>query len=93
MASLVVRRSGRWERSDLEQRLRQLLNREPILRLKGRLVQAERPLPLQIQAVGPRLECWYEGEVSGDQAQESLELVVIAAQVDRDRLAAAFETL
>jgi cobalamin biosynthesis protein CobW len=93
MASLVVRRSGRWERSDLEQRLRQLLNREPILRLKGRLVQAERPLPLQIQAVGPRLECWYEGEVCGDQAQESLELVVIAAQVDRDRLAAAFETL
>jgi cobalamin biosynthesis protein CobW len=93
MASLVVRRSGRWERSDLEQRLRQLLNREPILRLKGRLVQAERPLPLQIQAVGPRLECWYEGEVCGDQAQEGLELVVIAAQVDRDRLAAAFETL
>lgn len=93
MASLVVRRSGPWERSDLEQRLRRLLDREPILRLKGRLVQAERSLPLQIQAVGPRLECWYEGEVCGDQPQEGLELVVLAALSDRDRLAAAFETL
>ena len=92
MASLVVRRSGSWERSDLEQRLRHLLNREPVLRLKGRLVQAGRPLPLQIQAVGPRLECWYEGEVSDDQTQEGLELVVLSAEADRDRLAVAFET-
>jgi cobalamin biosynthesis protein CobW len=91
MASLVLRRSGRWERSGLQEQLRQLLNREPILRLKGRLVQAERPLSLQIQAVGPRLECWYEGDACNDQAREGLELVVLVAEADRDRLAAALE--
>lgn len=93
MTSLVVRRAGRWERSDLEQKLRRLLEHEPVLRLKGWLVQAERPLPLQIQAVGPRLECWYEGEVCGDPVQEGLELVVLAAEGDRDRLAVAFDAL
>jgi cobalamin biosynthesis protein CobW len=91
MASIVVRRSGRWRRSDLEQRLRQLLASEPVIRLKGRLVQADRPLPLQIQAVGPRLECWYEGEARPGAAD--LELVVLGAEGDRDRLAAAFECL
>jgi cobalamin biosynthesis protein CobW len=91
MASIVLRRSGHWRRSDLEQRLRQLLASEPVIRLKGRLVQADRPLPLQIQAVGPRLECWYEGEVRPGAAD--LELVVLGAEADRDRLAAAFACL
>lgn len=91
LASIVVRRSGRWQRSDLEQRLRQLLASQPVIRLKGRLVQADRPLPLQIQAVGPRLECWYEGKARPGAA--GLELVVLGAEGDRDRLAAAFECL
>jgi cobalamin biosynthesis protein CobW len=93
MASLLVRRSGRWERAALEQQLRQLLGSEPVIRLKGRLIQADRALPLQIQAVGPRLECWYEGEASAAGGMEGLELVVLGAEADRDRLAAAFEGL
>ena len=97
MASLVVRRPGSWERSALEERLGALLASEPVIRLKGRLRQAERPLLLQIQAVGARLECWYEGsaEANGDgpAAAEGLELVVLGAAGDRDRLERAFASL
>ncbi|MFM8604785.1 MAG: cobalamin biosynthesis protein CobW [Cyanobium sp.] len=92
MASVLVRRSGRLERAALEQRLRQLLSSEPVIRLKGRLIQTDRALPLQIQAVGPRLECWYEGEATAG-GGEGLELVVLGAEADRNRLAAAFEGL
>jgi cobalamin biosynthesis protein CobW len=97
MASLVVRRPGSWERSALEERLGALLASEPVIRLKGRLRQAERPLLLQIQAVGARLECWYEGSAQasfdGPAAAEGLELVVLGAAGDRDRLERAFASL
>ena len=97
MASLVVRRSGSWERSELEQRLRALLTAEPVIRLKGRLRQPQRPLLLQIQAVGARLECWYEGRASDghDSAarSEDLELGVLGAAGDRERLERAFGSL
>jgi cobalamin biosynthesis protein CobW len=93
MASLLVRRSGRWQRSALEERLRQLLAQEPVIRLKGRLRQADRPLSLQIQAVGPRLESWYEGSGGGADGVEELELVVLGAAGDRERLERAFASL
>lgn len=97
MASLVVRRPGPWERSVLEGRLRELLENEPVIRLKGRLRQAERPLLLQIQAVGNRLECWYEGKApvdsDGTLAIDGLELVVLGAAGDRERLERAFASL
>ena len=89
---MVLQRKGHWEREPLESWLRQLIREQPILRLKGRLHQNGRNLPLQIQAVGPRLECWYErdGATAGD--TPSLELVVLAPasqeQALRDWLAA-----
>ena len=97
MASLVVHRRGPWERAALEDRLRGLLASEPVIRLKGRLRQADRPLLLQIQAVGTRLECWYEGkapeEVAGTPSPEGLELVVLGAAADQERLERAFASL
>ena len=97
MASLVVRRTGPIERNLLETSLRALLASEPVIRLKGRLCQAERPLTLQIQAVGARLECWYEGQAvagpDGVTQPEGLELVVLGAASDRERLERAFASL
>jgi cobalamin biosynthesis protein CobW len=86
--AVVVRRPGSWQRENLEERLRQLIQREPVLRLKGRLQLAGRRLPLQIQAVGPRLDCWFEGapDPLQEQAQPGLELVVLGAAADADRL-------
>ena len=87
---MVLQRQGHWQRAELETWLRQLIREQPILRLKGRLVQADRALPLQIQAVGPRLECWYEGDQRGSGSTPGLELVMLTAasqeQVLRQRL-------
>ena len=62
MQAVVIRRAGLWEREALEQQLLSLIRTEPVLRLKGRLHQQGRRLPLQIQAVGSRLDCWYEAQ-------------------------------
>jgi cobalamin biosynthesis protein CobW len=93
MESLVVRRTGHWEREGLERQLRRLLADHPVVRLKGRLRQGGKRLPLQIQAVGPRLECWYEGGGAGLGDEPGLELVVVGAAADAERLAAAFATI
>jgi len=98
MHAVVVRRNGLWERESLEQRLRELIRSQPVLRLKGRLHQAGRRLPLQIQAVGPRLESWYEGQENRDSkgapaSEPGLELVVLGAAADADRLEQAFANL
>ncbi|MEA5441029.1 cobalamin biosynthesis protein CobW [Cyanobium gracile] len=89
MESLLLRRSGRWERAALEAALQRLLIEHPVVRLKGRLRQGGKRLPLQIQGVGRRLECWYEERspapadeapagAPGEQDADGLELVVLA---------------
>lgn len=83
MASLVIRREGCWSREQLETQLLTLLSQLPVVRLKGRLLQRGKRLPLQIQAVGRRLECWYEGQ-PGAVPQNRLELVALVAQAHRD---------
>jgi len=92
MASVMVQRPGPYTRQQLEERLAGLLADQPVLRLKGRLLQEGKLLPLQIQAVGPRLECWYEG-VWPEAAAPGLELVVLGAAAHADRLKEAFAAL
>ena len=97
--ALVVRRSGPWERDQLEQQLLALIRTEPVLRLKGRLHQEGRRLPLQIQAVGARLDCWYEesrrpaSDSPDSRCEPGLELVVLGAAADAKRLEQAFARL
>jgi cobalamin biosynthesis protein CobW len=95
MEAVVIRRPGLWEREALEQRLLHLIRTEPVLRLKGRLHQQGRRLPLQIQAVGARLDCWYEAQqVPGaGPAEPSLELVVLGAAANAAQLKRAFASL
>ena len=94
--SIVHRHPGPWERGDLERQLGDLILEQPVLRLKGRLRQPERRLPLQIQAVGPRLDCWYDNGNAPDPASaaaQGLELVVLTAASHRDQVAIALESL
>jgi len=95
MEAVVIRRPGLWEREALEQQLLHLIRTEPVLRLKGRLHQQGRRLPLQIQAVGARLDCWYEAQETpgAGPAEPSLELVVLGAAADAARLERAFASL
>ena len=97
MESIVHRHPGPWQRSDLERQIGALIQAQPVLRLKGRLRQPERRLPLQIQAVGPRLDCWYDNAPDAGAAQAGsamgLELVVLTAASHRDQVATALERL
>jgi len=94
MESVVVQRTGHWEQAALEACLRQLINQQIVIRLKGRLQQPGKARPLQIQAVGPRLECWYEGHQASPiqpSLQPKLELVVLGFNLDQDAIEAALE--
>lgn len=77
IASVVLRRQGEWQRPVVEAWLAELIREQPVLRLKGRLRQPDKSLPLQIQAVGPRLECWYEREAAPTTSEPGLELVLL----------------
>ena len=62
MQSAVVRLQGDLDRSRLEAQLLSQIQAQGLLRLKGRAWLPGKRHPLQIQAVGPRLECWFESQ-------------------------------
>jgi cobalamin biosynthesis protein CobW len=83
--SLALELAGDFCRVALEQQLLQLVSDSALIRLKGRLWLSGKNRPLQIQAVGPRLECWFEagaGQASGTQQAPGLELVLLGFQLD-----------
>lgn len=90
---MVLRRTGHWQRETLEPWLALLIRDHPVLRLKGRLLQPDKPLPLQIQAVGPRLECWYEQGPASDSRAASLELVLLTPASQQEALRQRLEDL
>jgi cobalamin biosynthesis protein CobW len=88
MQSLALELPGDFDRQALERLLVEQIVEQGILRLKGWLRQSGKPRPLQIQAVGPRLECWYDrqpAEAPGD-GSSGLQLVVLGLRLDRERL-------
>jgi cobalamin biosynthesis protein CobW len=83
MQSAVLRWQGAVERSELESRLREQISAQNLLRLKGRAWLPGKPFPLQIQAVGPRLECWFDTSAPGPRPQDDgVELVALGLAVD-----------
>ena len=83
--SVALELAGDFCRVALEQQLLQLVADSALIRLKGRLWLSGKNRPLQIQAVGPRLECWFEpgaGKASGTQQAPGLELVLLGFQLD-----------
>ena len=57
-----------------------------MIRLKGWYSSPAKQRLLQIQAVGPRLDCWYEGSPDPDQpsrATGQLKLVVLGFALDQ----------
>ena len=88
MQSVALRLEGPVDRQALETLLRSQIDRQNFLRLKGRAWLAGKAQPLQIQAVGPRLECWFDPKAAAaDHAADQdhppgLELVALGLQVD-----------
>lgn len=87
--TLALELAGDFCRVALEQQLLQLVSDSALIRLKGRLCLSGKNRPLQIQAVGPRLECWFEpgaGQDSVSQQAPGLELVLLGFQLDRSAI-------
>ena len=84
MQSVALRLEGPVDRQALERLLRSQIDRQTFLRLKGRAWLAGKAQPLQIQAVGPRLECWFDPKaaVADQDHSPGLELVALGLQVD-----------
>ena len=84
MQSVALRLEGPVDRQGLERLLRNQIDRQSFLRLKGRAWLVGKAQPLQIQAVGPRLECWFDPKAAAaDQDHPpGLELVALGLQVD-----------
>ncbi|WP_398327201.1 cobalamin biosynthesis protein CobW [Vulcanococcus sp.] len=83
MQSAVVRWNGSLDRSRLVAALESQIRTQTLLRLKGRAWLPGKRHPLQIQAVGPRLECWFDSQSPGERpAEDGLELVALGLAVD-----------
>ena len=84
MQSVALRLEGSFDRQALESLLRSQIDRQRFLRLKGRAWLAGKAQPLQIQAVGPRLECWFDPKAAAADQDHlpGLELVALGLQLD-----------
>ena len=92
MQSAVVRWSGAVDRGRLEAALQAQIRAQTLLRLKGRAWLPGKRHPLQIQAVGPRLECWFDSQSPGERpAQDGLEVVALGLAVDGAALELAIQ--
>ena len=87
-ASLQLR--GFWHQQGLEPLLVAAIESMGLLRLKGRIPIEGKALALQVQAVGRRLDCWYEDD-QGDPDQ--LNLVLIGRSPDATSLALELKAL
>ena len=89
MESLAINLPGVFDSERLEISLRALIASGALIRVKGRLWLPGKARPLQIQGVGPRLECWFEADDSpGTPKQDGLELVVLGFGLNPSQLEA-----
>ena len=94
MESVVLRVEGKLDRHALESTLLDLIRSQGLIRVKGRLRQVGKARPLEIQAVGPRLESWYaDAGSAGEQGPAGLELVVLGFGLQQELLQASLAAL
>lgn len=85
MEAMALQLAGCFERQPLEKAILGLIRSHGLVRVKGRLWLAGKAIPLQIQAAGPRLECWFEGQ-PGVTAEPGLELVMMGFALKRSAI-------
>ena len=90
LLSASLQLKGRWQQEGLESVLAGAIETMGLLRLKGRIPIAGKVLPLQVQAVGRRLDCWFEADQA---SSDQLNLVLIGRSPDQGRLAAQLASL
>jgi cobalamin biosynthesis protein CobW len=94
MESMALRLEGQLERQALEAALLSLIRDFGLIRVKGRLWLPGKTRPLEIQAVGPRLESWFADTAGSDAGRlPSLDLVLLGFRLPQAELRAAVESL
>ena len=89
--AMAVRLFGAVARDVLEGVLPALIRQHALVRVKGRAWLPGKAIPLQIQAAGPRLECWFEGRTGAE--EPGLELVLLGFRLDRPQIEAQLAAL
>ena len=83
MQSAVLRVAAVKSRQQIEAALPGLIANHMLLRVKGRAWLPGKAFPLQIQAVGPRLDCWFDSAHQGGRPDaDGLELVALGLSLD-----------
>ena len=83
MDSVSLNWQGITSKAQLETLLPALIADHGLLRLKGRAWLPGKSHPLQIQAVGPRLECWFDSNSRLERpSSDGLELVALGLSLD-----------
>ena len=83
MESVTLNWQGTTSKTQLETLLPALIADHGLLRLKGRAWLPGKSHPLQIQAVGRRLECWFDSNSRLDRpSSDGLELVALGLSLD-----------
>jgi cobalamin biosynthesis protein CobW len=91
--SKVVRVSADLDRQAVEQAVLQLIRDHHLVRVKGRLWLRGKSRPLEIQAVGPRMESWFTSVEAGTAHQPGLELVLLGFHLESRVLQESLEAL
>lgn len=92
MESVVVELAGGVNRQRLEDTLRHLVRQPGLVRVKGRLWLPGKARPLELQAVGPRLETWFAATgASFSPEQGGLKLVFLGFQLCEEEIHKAVE--
>jgi len=81
---------GEWEsREALLAAVERVLKEQPVLRLKGFAALAGKPARLLVQAVGPRVEAWFDRPWRAGEARETSLVVIGLKGMDADAIRAA----
>ena len=87
--SLAFDLQGPWQPAQLEAALQRIILEQTVIRLKGWLAMPGKDRLLQIQGVGPRLACWYEGSPEpglSNGTSGNLQLVLLGFGLQRDQV-------
>jgi len=87
--SFVVRRAEIADPAAFAARLAQVIARHDILRLKGFAAVVGKPMRLTVQAVGPRVDSYFDRPFAGDEPRETRLVVIGQSGLDRAAIEAA----
>lgn len=71
------------------EKLAETIHRHGILRLKGFAAVKDKPMRLTVQAVGPRVDSYFDRPFAADEARETQFVVIGKAGLDRDAITRA----